>query len=152
MKALRRSFLWSNFKEYATLAKACNFWLAFLQRDLTWGSNVSLLSIWIPRSFSHSLLEMAISPMLISPMLMLICYMLLNMFNILLLKLLWKKQHNWKLTFLVLTDRSTWSKDVAIQGWKCKTWLNNFFWGPNQTICMELRLNNNKQARTLIVV
>ena len=33
MKALRRSFLCSNFKEYAILAKACSFWLAFLQRD-----------------------------------------------------------------------------------------------------------------------
>ena len=40
MKALR-SFLCSNFKEYAILAKAFSFWLAFLQRDLTWGSNVS---------------------------------------------------------------------------------------------------------------
>ena len=65
MKALKRSFLWSNFKEYAILAKAFNFWLAFLQKDLTWGSNVSLLSIWIPRSFSHLLLEISISPMLI---------------------------------------------------------------------------------------
>ena len=65
MKALRRSFLCSNFKEYAILAKAFSFWLAFLHRNLTWGSNVSLLSKWIPRSFSHLLLEMAISPMLI---------------------------------------------------------------------------------------
>ena len=64
MKALR-SFLCSNFKEYAILAKAFSFWLAFLQRDLTWGSDVSLLSKWIPRNFSHLLLEMTISPMLI---------------------------------------------------------------------------------------
>ena len=34
MKALR-SFLCSNSKEYAILAKAFSFWLAFLQRDLT---------------------------------------------------------------------------------------------------------------------
>ena len=65
MKALRRSFLCSNFKEYAILAKEFSFWLAFLQRDLIWGSNLSLLSKWKPRSFSHLLLEMAISPMLI---------------------------------------------------------------------------------------
>ena len=65
MKALRRSFLWSNFKEHAILAKAFSFWLSFLQRDLTWCSNVNLLSIWIPWSFSHLLLEMAIPYMLI---------------------------------------------------------------------------------------
>ena len=65
MKALRRSFLFSNFKEYAVLAKLFSFWLAFLQRDLTWGSNFSLLLILITRSFSHLLLEMAIPPMLI---------------------------------------------------------------------------------------
>ena len=64
MKALR-SFLCSNFKEYAILAKAFSFWLAFLQRDITSGSNVSLSSKCIPRSFSHLLLEIAISPMLI---------------------------------------------------------------------------------------
>ena len=65
MKALKRSFLWSNFKEHAILAKTFSFWPAFLQKGLTWGSNVNLLSIWIPRSFSHLLLEMAIPPMLI---------------------------------------------------------------------------------------
>ena len=47
------------------LVKGFSFWLAFLQRDLTWGSNVSLLSIWMPRSFSHWLLGMTISPILI---------------------------------------------------------------------------------------
>ena len=65
MKALRRGFLCSNFKEYAIPSKAFSFWLAFLQRDLTSGSNVSLLSKWIPRSFSHLLFEMVIQPMLI---------------------------------------------------------------------------------------
>ena len=66
MKALRRrSFICSNFKEYAILAKAFSFWLVLLERDLTRGSNVSFLSKWIPRSFSHLLLEMAILPMLI---------------------------------------------------------------------------------------
>ena len=65
MNALRKSFLYSNFKEYAILAKAFDFWLAFLQRDLTWGSNFSLWLKWIPRSFLHLLLEMAISPILI---------------------------------------------------------------------------------------
>ena len=65
MKALRRGFLCANFKEYAILAKTLSFWQVFLQRDLTWGSNISLLPIWIPRSFSHLLLEMAIPPILI---------------------------------------------------------------------------------------
>ena len=60
-----KSFLWSNFKKHAILAKAFSFWLAFLHRDLTRDSNANLLSIWIPRAFSHLLLEMAISPMLI---------------------------------------------------------------------------------------
>ena len=63
MKALRRSFLCSNLKEYLIIKKAFNFWLAFLQRDLTcssWG----LLSKWMPARFSHLLLEMAILPML----------------------------------------------------------------------------------------
>ena len=64
MKVLR-SFLCSYFKEYAILAKAFNFWLDFLQRDLRWSSSVCLLSKWIPRSFSHLLLEMAIPRMLI---------------------------------------------------------------------------------------
>ena len=65
MKALKRSFLCSNFKEYTILAKAFSFWLTFLQGDLTWGSNVSLLPMWIPSSFSHLLLEMGIPPMVI---------------------------------------------------------------------------------------
>ena len=65
MNVLRRSFLRSNFKEHAILAKAFSFWPAFLQRDLTWGLNVNLLAIWILRSFSHLLLEMAIPSMLI---------------------------------------------------------------------------------------
>ena len=54
-----------NFNEYAILAKSFSFWLAFLQRDLTWGSNVSLSSKWIPISFLYLLLQMAVSPMLI---------------------------------------------------------------------------------------
>ena len=53
MKALRKNFLCSNFKEHAILAKAFSFCLAFLQIDLTWASNVSLLSKWIPRSYLH---------------------------------------------------------------------------------------------------
>ena len=65
MKELRRSLHWSNFKEHAILAKAMRFCLVFLQRDFIWGSNVSLLSIWIPRSFSHLLLEIAIPSILI---------------------------------------------------------------------------------------
>ena len=65
MKALRRSFLWSSFKEYTILAKALHFWLASLQKDPTWGSNVRFSSIWIPRSFSDLLFDMAIPPMLI---------------------------------------------------------------------------------------
>ena len=65
MKALRRSFLLSNFKENAILAKAFGIWLVFLQADLTWDLNVTLLSIWIPRGFSHLILEMAIPPILI---------------------------------------------------------------------------------------
>ena len=60
MKASRRGFLCSNFKEYVILAKGFSFWLAFWQRDFTWGSNVSLLSKWIPRRFSHLLLEILI--------------------------------------------------------------------------------------------
>ena len=64
MKALRR-FLCSNFKECIILAKAFSFWLAFLQRDLTWGSNISLLFIRMLRSFSHLLLDIAIPPILI---------------------------------------------------------------------------------------
>ena len=63
MKALRRSFISSNFKEHAILAKAFSFWLAFLRIDLTWGLDVNLLSIWIPRSFSHLLLEMTLPSM-----------------------------------------------------------------------------------------
>ena len=65
MKALRRSFLCSNFAEYAVLAKSTSFWLAFLHRNLTWGSNGSWLSKWISRSFSHLLLEMTIPSILI---------------------------------------------------------------------------------------
>ena len=57
MNALKRSFLCSNFKEHAILAKAFSFRLAFLQRDITWGSNVSLLPKWIPRSFSNFFVE-----------------------------------------------------------------------------------------------
>ena len=38
MKALR-SFLYSDFKENAILAKAFSFWLALLQRDLTWSKH-----------------------------------------------------------------------------------------------------------------
>ena len=64
MKALRRSFHLSNFKENAILAKAFSFWLAFLQRDLTWSSNVTLLSL-MDTQLSCLLLEMAIPPMLI---------------------------------------------------------------------------------------
>ena len=41
MKALRRTFLCSNFKEYATLAKAFSFCLAFMHKDLIGGSNVN---------------------------------------------------------------------------------------------------------------
>ena len=63
MKALR-SFHLSNFKENAILAKAFSFWLAFLQRDLTWSSNVTLLSL-MDTQLSYLLLEMAIPPMLI---------------------------------------------------------------------------------------
>ena len=37
LKALRRSFLRSNFKEYTILAIAFSFCKALLQRDLTWG-------------------------------------------------------------------------------------------------------------------
>ena len=55
IKALRRSFLCSSFKEYEILAKAFSFWLAFLRRDLTWGSDISLWSVWMPRRFSHLL-------------------------------------------------------------------------------------------------
>ena len=44
MKALR-SFSYSNFKEHAILKKAFSFWPAFLQRYLTWGANVNMLSI-----------------------------------------------------------------------------------------------------------
>ena len=63
MKALRRRFLCSNFKEYAILAIAFSFLLVFWRRDPILGSNESLLSIWIPRSFSHLVLEMTIPPM-----------------------------------------------------------------------------------------
>ena len=59
-----RSILYANFKEYVTLAKAFSFCLAFLQWDLTWSSNVSLLLIPIRRSYSHLLLEMAITSIL----------------------------------------------------------------------------------------
>ena len=41
---------------FTILASACNFWLAFLQRDEAWFSNESLLSIMIPKSFSSLLL------------------------------------------------------------------------------------------------
>ena len=61
MKALK-SLLCTNFKEYVILAKAFSFLLASQKRDLTCGSNVILLSIWILRSFSNLLLEMAIPP------------------------------------------------------------------------------------------
>ena len=44
MKALR-SFPNSNFKEHAILKKAFSFWPVFLQRYLTWGLNVNMLSI-----------------------------------------------------------------------------------------------------------
>lgn len=37
LKALRRSFLRSNFKEYTILAIAFSFCKALLQRDLIWG-------------------------------------------------------------------------------------------------------------------
>ena len=59
-----RSILYANFKEYVTLAKAFSFCLAFLQWDLTWSSNVSLLLIPIRRSYSHLPLEMAITSIL----------------------------------------------------------------------------------------
>ena len=63
MKALRRGFLWSSFKENAILAKGFSFCLTLLQIDLTWGSNVNLSSIWIPRIFSYLLLDISIPPM-----------------------------------------------------------------------------------------
>ena len=47
-KSIRKSFLISNFKEYAMLGKSFSFLLAFCQKDLIWGSNVSLLTITIP--------------------------------------------------------------------------------------------------------
>ena len=50
--------------ENSILAKAFSFWLAFLQRDLTWSSNVTLLSL-MNTQLSYLLLEMAIPPMLI---------------------------------------------------------------------------------------
>ena len=65
LKELRRSFLLSHFEENAILAKAFGFWLVFLQADLTWDSNVTFLSIWIPRGFSYLILEMTIPPILI---------------------------------------------------------------------------------------
>ena len=42
MKALRRSFLCSNFKEYAILAKAFSSWLAFFFRAILYGAQMSV--------------------------------------------------------------------------------------------------------------
>ena len=64
MKALRRSFFCSNFKEYEILAKAFNFRLAYLRRDLTWGSNISLLSLG-PSMIGSTLGSLAIGSSLI---------------------------------------------------------------------------------------
>ena len=49
-ESIKETFFGLNFKEYAILAKAFSFLLAYLQRDLTWSSNVRLLSICIPRN------------------------------------------------------------------------------------------------------
>ena len=53
MKALRRSFLFSNFKENAILAKEFSFWLwlAFLQRDVTWDQMSTCYQYVYPEAF-----------------------------------------------------------------------------------------------------